>query len=64
MIQCPWRWRMPFGIGTTELVIILLIALLIFGPSRLAGIGSSLGKAIRDFRKSVKEEDTDEVAKG
>lgn len=54
---------MPFGIGTTELVIILVIALLIFGPSRLAGIGSSLGKAIRDFRKSVKEEDTDETAK-
>ncbi|GBD30456.1 Sec-independent protein translocase protein TatA [bacterium HR32] len=54
---------MPFGIGTTELVIILVIALLIFGPSRLAGIGSSLGKAIRDFRKSVKEEDNDEPAK-
>ncbi|MER3455618.1 MAG: twin-arginine translocase TatA/TatE family subunit [candidate division GAL15 bacterium] len=54
---------MPFGIGTTELVIILLIALLIFGPARLAGIGSSLGKAIRDFRKSVREEDSDEAAK-
>jgi sec-independent protein translocase protein TatA len=54
---------MPFGIGTTELIIILVIALLIFGPSRLAGIGSSLGRAIRDFRKGVKEEETDDAAK-
>jgi TatA/E family protein of Tat protein translocase len=55
---------MPFGIGTTELIIILIIALLIFGPSRLAGIGSSMGRAIRDFRKSVKDvEETDEAAK-
>jgi len=55
---------MPFGIGTTELIIILVIALLIFGPARLAGIGSSLGRAIRDFRRSVREEDEEEKAKG
>ncbi|MBM3449704.1 MAG: twin-arginine translocase TatA/TatE family subunit [Armatimonadetes bacterium] len=54
---------MPFGIGTTELVIIMIIALLIFGPSRLAGIGSSLGKGIRDFRKSVRELDDEDTAK-
>ncbi len=45
------------GIGMSELVVILLIALLIFGPSRLADIGSSLGKAVRDFRKSMQDEE-------
>ncbi|GBD28539.1 Sec-independent protein translocase protein TatA [bacterium HR31] len=44
------------GIGASELVIILLIALLIFGPSRLADIGSSLGRAVRDFRKAVQDD--------
>ncbi len=45
------------GIGASELVVILVIALLIFGPSRLAEIGSSLGKAVRDFRKAMQDED-------
>ncbi|MDR5708332.1 MAG: twin-arginine translocase TatA/TatE family subunit [Armatimonadota bacterium] len=54
---------MPFGIGTTELVVILLIALLIFGPSRLAGIGSSLGRAIRDFRRTMREDDEGDQGK-
>jgi TatA/E family protein of Tat protein translocase len=43
------------GIGASELVVIVLIALLIFGPSRLAEVGASLGKAIRDFRKAMQE---------
>lgn len=45
------------GIGASELVVILLIALLIFGPSRLADIGSSLGKAVRDFRRAMQDEE-------
>jgi sec-independent protein translocase protein TatA len=42
-----------------DLIIILVIALVIFGPSRLAGLGGALGKTIRDFRSSMegKEED-------
>ncbi len=36
-----------------DLIIILVIALVIFGPSRLAGLGGALGKTIRDFRKSM-----------
>ncbi len=43
------------GIGMTELLIILAIALLIFGAGRLPEIGSGIGKAIRNFRKSIKE---------
>ncbi|GBD30627.1 Sec-independent protein translocase protein TatAd [bacterium HR32] len=44
------------GIGAPELVVILLVALLIFGPSRLAEVGSSLGRAVRDFRKALQDE--------
>lgn len=43
-----------------DLIIVLVIALVIFGPSRLAGLGGALGKTIRDFRKSMegdREED-------
>ncbi|MBZ0167854.1 Sec-independent protein translocase protein TatA/E [Candidatus Methylomirabilis lanthanidiphila] len=41
-----------FGLGMPELLIILLIALLIFGAAKLPQIGSSLGGAIREFKKS------------
>lgn len=46
---------MPFGIGTSELIIILLIVLLVFGAKRLPDIGSSLGKGIREFKRSFRE---------
>jgi sec-independent protein translocase protein TatA len=42
-----------------ELVIILIIALLLFGPSRLAGLGSAAGKTIKEFRKSMREVEDD-----
>ena len=42
-----------FGLGINELLIILVIALIIFGPGRLPQIGSGLGKAIRDFKKGL-----------
>jgi len=45
------------SIGTPELIVILLVALLLFGPARLAEIGTSLGRAIRNFRKSIQEDD-------
>jgi TatA/E family protein of Tat protein translocase len=38
-----------------KLFIILVIALLIFGPQRLAGLGSTIGRTIRDFRNSVRD---------
>ncbi len=43
------------NIGTTELVIIGIVALLLFGAKRLPEIGQSLGKSIRMFKKSVKD---------
>lgn len=42
-----------FGLGMPELVVILLIALVVFGAAKLPQIGSSLGSAIREFKKSV-----------
>ena len=46
-----------FGLGITELLVILAIVLLIFGPKRLKSIGSDLGSAIKGFRTAVTEEE-------
>ncbi|HEU0224911.1 MAG TPA: twin-arginine translocase TatA/TatE family subunit [Steroidobacteraceae bacterium] len=48
------------GIGFRELLIILAIALLIFGAKKLRNIGSDLGAAVRGFKKSMSEGDTEE----
>ncbi len=44
----------------THLIIILAIVLLIIGPGKLVGLGGALGSSIRDFRKSMKDEDSEE----
>jgi sec-independent protein translocase protein TatA len=44
-----------FGIGMQELVIILIIVLIIFGAGKLPEIGSALGKGIKNFKKSINE---------
>jgi sec-independent protein translocase protein TatA len=46
-----------FGFGVQELLIILGIAIVVFGPSKLPQIGAGLGKAIRDFKKGVSSND-------
>jgi sec-independent protein translocase protein TatA len=51
-----------FGLGLQELLVILVIALVIFGPSKLPQIGSGLGKAIRDFKKGVSSDDGEDGA--
>ena len=43
------------GIGPTELIIVLIIVLVIFGVGRIARIGGELGQGIREFRKGLKE---------
>jgi sec-independent protein translocase protein TatA len=45
------------GLGAPELLIILVIVIAIFGVGRLAGIGSALGTSVRDFRKSVRDDE-------
>ena len=53
---------MPFGIGATELIIVLVIVLIIFGPKRLPSLGRSLGGWLREFKDSVsgKHKDDDD----
>lgn len=52
-----------FGLGLQELMILLVIALVIFGPTKLPQIGSGLGKAIRDFKKGVSDNDPKDAIK-
>ncbi len=48
-------------LGFPELVIIAVVALLVFGPKKLPELGSGLGKAIRDFKTSMKDATSDET---
>ncbi len=44
---------MPLGIGPLELIIVLVIALVVFGPKRLPDLGRSLGTGMREFKESI-----------
>jgi sec-independent protein translocase protein TatA len=48
------------NIGPLEIVVILIIALIIFGPKRLPELGRSMGKGIREFRSSLSGENKKE----
>ncbi len=48
-----------FGLGTTELIVILVIVLVLFGAGKLPEIGSGLGKAIKNFKRSASDTDID-----
>jgi sec-independent protein translocase protein TatA len=50
-----------FGLGATELLIILVIILIMFGAGKLPEIGEGLGRGIRNFRRSVKQPDEIDV---
>ncbi|MCR4288267.1 MAG: twin-arginine translocase TatA/TatE family subunit [Deltaproteobacteria bacterium] len=52
-----------FGLGTTELILILVIVLLIFGVGKLPQIGDGMGKAIKGFKKGLAEEEQEAVRK-
>jgi sec-independent protein translocase protein TatA len=51
---------MPFGIGVTELIILLVVLLVFFGPKRLPEMGRSLGKGMREFKDSISGKDEDD----
>lgn len=58
---------MPGGIGVTELLIVLGIVLLIFGPKRLPALGRQLGSGMREFKEGISrradsDDDADEAA--
>ncbi len=58
---------MPLGIGLPEMLIVLVIALVVFGPKRLPDLGKSLGSGMREFKDSItgssKDDDDDAPAK-
>ena len=52
-----------FGLGVQELLIILLICLLIFGAAKLPEIGKAIGKTIKEFKKSIKDINSEDEEK-
>ena len=48
---------MPGKLGFSEIALILVIALLIFGPSKLSGVGKGLGEGIRNFKNAMRDGD-------
>jgi len=50
-----------FGLQAPELLIILVIIIVLFGASRLRGVGGALGGSIREFKKAVRDEDNPEA---
>jgi sec-independent protein translocase protein TatA len=46
-----------FGLGLTELIVILALLLLFFGGKKLPMLGKSLGEAIQNFKKGIKDSD-------
>lgn len=53
------EYFVAFGLGPMEIGVILVIALVIFGPKRLPGLGKSLGEAIRGFKKGITEDENE-----
>ncbi len=51
-----------FGLGPTELLIIMAIVALVFGVGRLPEVGAALGKTIREFKQSVNEDEAPQPA--
>jgi len=54
---------MPFGLGMGETVIILAVFLLLFGAKRLPELASGMGKGIREFKRTLTEEEAPEEPK-
>ena len=51
-----------FGIGVPDLVLILIIGLVVFGPGKLPGVGKALGQSIKEFKQANSDEKTIDVA--
>ncbi len=52
---------MPFGLGMGELVMILVIVTVVFGATKLPALGDGLGKAIKNFKKSIETDTPDRL---
>lgn len=49
-------------LGTTEILLIVVLALVLFGGNKLAGVGKALGKSIKDFKSELKDDKSDDDA--
>jgi sec-independent protein translocase protein TatA len=52
---------MPFNVGPLEIIIVLIIVLVVFGPKRLPDLGRSLGRGMREFKDSVTGNDREQL---
>lgn len=50
-------------LGTTEIILNVVLALVLFGGGKLAGVGKALGKSIKDFKNEVKDDKAEEKSK-
>ncbi len=55
---------MIMHLGTMEIVLIVVLALVLFGAGKLSGVGKALGKSIKDFKNEVKEDKEDDAEGG
>jgi sec-independent protein translocase protein TatA len=55
--------KIMFGLGHTELLVILVLVLIIFGAGKLPQVGGALGKGLRNFKKGINDAD-DEIEEG
>ncbi|RME41224.1 MAG: twin-arginine translocase TatA/TatE family subunit [Deltaproteobacteria bacterium] len=53
-----------FGLGTTELLLILLIVILLFGAGKLPQLGAGLAKGIKNFRRTMHEDESSGAGSG
>ena len=55
-----------FGLGTQELLIILVLVMIIFGAGKIPQVGGALGKGLRNFKKGVNDagDDSDSIEEG
>ena len=53
---------MPGWVGPGEIIILLIVALLVFGPKKLPEMGRSIGRGMREFKNSISTDDDDDVS--